>query len=1088
MREDIIKSPRLNALHDIAAGASNIVAEKLWDSPKALIVAHTQKATSKNILVVTAKGQEENRILDDIEFFSDAIVQDFPSWEAMPSENIAPSSDVAGSRYTILHAISTEKRPHIVVTGIQALLQKVIHPEMLELMSMTISVGDKYVFDTFVGDLETIGYTRKIVASDKGEVAVRGGIVDIFPITSTEPCRIEFFDGEVVSIRTYDPVAQKSVGKIKRCLITPARELELIKQEDTLSTIVEYLGENTIVVFDDIAAIEDKYIAMEGVPRTVSKTFGRFKDFLNDIKSLQKIFFADDDIENLSDVSTINSTGKNLYSENNNSYGIRFSAFGTDFEAERWKHPFKTLGEHFAENANTEEFSGLELLNTLKSAETSTMTFVADTGADKKRFIQQLYDAGIESPSFIRGYLSQGFVVTDTGNAIIPHTEVTRRYKIRRQKIRSSYHSMPTEMYQLDEGDIVVHRNDGIGRYLGTERMRNNAGVDTEYLLIEYAEKARQYVPMAQSYLVSKYIGASETKPSLSTLGNARWKKIREKTEHSIIGYASELLDIYSKRSLTNGHVFPDDGDDVKAFEDDFPFVETEDQIAAINDVRNDMMSEKAMDRLICGDVGYGKTEVAMRAAFKAVDGGKQVAVLVPTTVLAMQHYDTFIERMCNFPINVAVMSRYNKAKENREIIQRVAEGTVDILIGTHRIISKDVAFKNLGLVIIDEEQRFGVKTKEKLRSAKVGVDCMAMSATPIPRTLYMSMIGTRDMSTVNTPPHDRLPIQTVVCEGLDDIMQAALLRELSRDGQAFVIHNRVETIYNMADRIQKLLPQARIIVAHGQMHADAINTAFHTFREGKADILLATTIVENGVDVPNANTIIVDRSDMFGLAALYQLRGRVGRWNRQAYAYFLVPNNTTELSQQRLEALIETGGYGGGMRIAMRDLEIRGAGDILGTEQSGHIEAIGFNLYCKMLRRTITSIKDKKAILIETKMECCYDARLPDGYINDPGLRMELYHRIGEATSWEETDAIFEEIKDRFGKLPIPAQWLYHLTRIRIAAAENSIATLNIQKQSLKATQQKGKIKTPKTAAFKEQNNPQNFENIVVDIIKELF
>ena len=564
---------------------------------------------------------------------------------------------------------------------------------------------------------------------------------------------------------------------------------------------------------------------------------------------------------------------------------------------------------------------------------------------------------------------------------------------------------------------------------------------------MEYAEGSKFYVPIASSYLVSRYIGAREEIPTLSQLGTQRWQRTYEQAQKAIIGYAEELLRFQAEREVHGGFVFPPDSEAMIAFENEFPFIETDDQLSAINATKQDMMSGKAMDRLICGDVGYGKTEVAMRAAFKAVaDGKKQVAVLVPTTMLAMQHYETFCERMANFPINIGVVSRFLPAKTIRENLEKIQSGAIDILIGTHRLISKDVKFKDLGLIIIDEEQRFGVRAKEHLKKVKTGVDCLTLSATPIPRTLYMSMIGARDVSIINTPPQDRLPIKSHISEREHSLIQNALLRELSRDGQAYFIHNRVESIHQISEELQKLVPQARIVTGHGQMSADELEEVYHAFKKGEADILVATTIVENGVDIPNANTILIDRADTFGLGDLYQLRGRVGRWNRPAYAYFLVPQRRElrELSQKRLGVLLETGGYGGGMKIALRDLEIRGAGDILGVKQSGQIASIGFHLYCKLLKRTIEAIKKKSSPrFIETKMEFPFDARLPDDYISASSLRMEIYHRLGEATSLEEVDNILNELKDRFGEPPAPVIWLIHMTRIRVRAAAQGFTLL---------------------------------------------
>lgn len=601
------------------------------------------------------------------------------------------------------------------------------------------------------------------------------------------------------------------------------------------------------------------------------------------------------------------------------------------------------------------------------------------------------------------------------------------------------------------------------------------------------------FVPLSQAYLVSRYIGSKEEPPALSHLGSKRWQTTRMNAQAQIVGYANELLQLYAERAVQGGFRYPPDSEITTQFERDFPYTETQDQALAIQAVKEDLISDKPMDRLICGDVGYGKTEIAMRAAFKAVaDGKKQVAVLVPTTVLAMQHFETFSQRMSGFPIHIAAASRFHTPKELKETLQKVTFGQIDILIGTHRLLSKDVRFKDLGLIIIDEEQRFGVKAKEHLKKFKANVDCLTLSATPIPRTLYMSLVHARDMSTINTPPQDRLPIKTIIAETNFDLIQNALMRELARSGQAFYIHNRVETIFGRAEQIQKLVPSARIGIVHGQMDPDAVDAIFHRFKQGELDLLFATTIIENGVDIPNANTILIDRADTYGLADLYQLRGRVGRWNRTAYAYFLIPKNIRlpEPARKRLNALVEAGGYGGGMKIAMRDLEIRGAGDILGIQQSGQVSAIGFHLYCKMLKRAIDALKKQVPVSFnETKMEFGFDARLPENYINEVSLRMELYYRLGEASTFSEIDALLAEMTDRFGTPPDPVIWLYHLTRIRAFAAANHFSLLKFNHLSLIAEQQMGKQVNRQTLLLpKKMQFPKELEDYVIEQLAKHF
>jgi transcription-repair coupling factor (superfamily II helicase) len=671
---------------------------------------------------------------------------------------------------------------------------------------------------------------------------------------------------------------------------------------------------------------------------------------------------------------------------------------------------------------------------------------------------------------------------------------MTGRTRIRRQKWRSTTHTPAAEFHQLSPGDLVVHFHSGIGKYLGMEKQVNHLGLETEFLVIQYAETSKLFVPLSQAYLVSRYIGTKEEAPTLSTLGSKRWQNTRISAQQQIIGYANELLQLYAERVIQGGFAFSPDSELMQHFERDFPYAETSDQLSAIQAVKEDMIAAKSMDRLVCGDVGYGKTEVAMRAAFKAVaDGNKQVALLVPTTVLAMQHYETFSARMSGTPVRIGVVSRFFTQKENRELLAKTEMGEIDILIGTHRLLSKDVKFKDLGLLIIDEEQRFGVKAKEHLKRFKAGIDSLALSATPIPRTLYMSLVHARDMSVIGTPPQDRLPIKTILAEGDTELIQNALLREFARGGQAYYIHNRVESIYERAAAIEKLVPQARIGVVHGQMDADDVDTIFHKFKSGEIDLLFATTIIENGIDIPNANTILIERADTYGLADLYQLRGRVGRWNRAAYAYFLIPKNSrlAEPAQKRLNALVEASGIGGGMRIAMRDLEIRGAGDILGLQQSGQVSAIGFHLYCKMLRRAIDALKKQAPITFnEVKFEFPFDARIPESYISEVALRMELYYRFGEMSDFNELEALLTELIDRFGPLPTPALWLYHLTRIRVFAAAHLFTLLKLQNLSVLAERQLGKTSEQRTILVpkNKQASPLELETYLIEQLKMQF
>ncbi|MBI2811732.1 MAG: transcription-repair coupling factor, partial [Candidatus Melainabacteria bacterium] len=962
----LLKCPSLEQFQEIVQSESSLLIEELWEGPKA-----------------------------------------------------APSPDLVGKRLQVLHSLIDNPAPHVILAPLQAVLQKLPTKKNLKPLVQVWKKGKSLSFSELPEILGKLGYRRAPVVSDKAEFALRGGILDIFPLSSPDPFRIEFFGDEIDQIRTFDPVSQKSIHKVDEFFLPPASELSLLQKDTELCTLLDYLGKDTFVVFDDLLAIEDRWVSLKTLPGANTPLFSSFDDFLKQTEHLSRLFLTAHPMEELSEVRIDKKVGRAFYSGKAPLQPLKFQVLGRDFTSKRWQHPFIPISDFFSISENKSAATQEEILLAMNRYAKSALAlhFICSTESERHAFEEKVKTDNISLPEhthFHLGYLSSGFVLEESQLALVPMTELNHRLKPRRQKWRNTYHTPASDFHELTPGDVVVHFHSGIAKFLGIEKRPNHTGTPTEFMLLEYSEGSKLYVPVSQSHLVSRYIGAKEEVPHLSQLGSNRWQKTRTAAQQAIIGYADQLLRMYAERELHGGFHYPNDSRDMESFESDFPFVETEDQLNAIGAIKLDMQSTKAMDRLVCGDVGYGKTEVAMRAAFKAViDGKKQVAVLVPTTVLAMQHFETFCARMANFPVRIGVLSRFRSAKEVKETIKKAAEGEVDIVIGTHRLISKDVIFKDLGLIIIDEEQRFGVRAKEHLKRVKVGVDCITLSATPIPRTLYMSLIGAKEISVINTPPQDRLPIKSILTERNSQLIKNALLRELSRDGQAYFIHNRVDSIFRVTQELQILLPEARIVTGHGQMSADELDSVFHAFKSGEADILVATTIIENGIDIPNANTILIDRGDTFGLADLYQMRGRVGRWNRPAYAYFLVPHmrELPEMTRKRLHALTESSGFGAGMKIAMRDLEIRGAGDILGTQQSGQISSIGFHLYCKLLKRAVDALKKNRSpSFTEAKMEFSFDASLPETYINETSLRMEIYHRLGDAPELEDVDALLSE------------------------------------------------------------------------------
>lgn len=1049
-------SPLLDAFARIVSENPSLLIEGLWDAPKAALIGLLAQAFKRPLLVISSSAHDS--LYTDIAAFTTAPPLEFPSWETLPKEEIAPSPDLVGKRFDTLFQLKNRDSCPIVLAPLQACLQQLPSPKNFFSQCLHIRIDKESSFDTLPLLLKQLGYRQVPVVTDKGEFAVRGGLIDLFPISAFDPYRIDFFGDLVEKIRTFDPISQKTTGTAEEILLFPASE----KKDPHPSLLLDYFPSPPIVIVNDLIALEDRDIFLKTqFPLSL-------KEFLYACKDLSIIYFAEQPIEEISERK-----GRAFYSGASPLQPVSFDMFNTPIKAQKWNHPFLPI--------SIPEIS-----------QASSLHLIAATEADRRLLDARIAQEEIRLPKnteFHLAHLSSGFALQDGGIIFLPTTEWSHRQPPRRQKWRNTHHAPAADFHELTPGDLVVHFHHGIAKYLGVEKQTNHAGQIGEFLILEYSESSKLFVPIAHSHLVSRYIGAHEEIPTLSTLGSSRWQKVRQQTQQAIIGYADQLLRMNAAREIQGGFACPEDSEEMHLFEEDFPFVATEDQCLAISQIKQDMQSAKAMDRLVCGDVGYGKTEVAMRAAFKAVvDGKKQVALLVPTTVLAMQHYETLLDRMARFPIQIGVLSRFRSAKEIKETLKKAKEGQIDILVGTHRILSQDVQFKDLGLIIVDEEQRFGVRAKEHLKARKVGVDCLTLSATPIPRTLYLSLIGAREISIINTPPQDRLPIKSILAQKHPELIHQALLRELSRDGQAFFIHNRVESIFNVRDELQKLLPSARIVVGHGQMSSDELDTVFHQFKSGYADILVATTIVENGIDIPNANTILIDRADTFGLADLYQMRGRVGRWNRPAYAYFLVPENRAlpELSQKRLQALIESSGYGGGMKMAMRDLEIRGAGDILGTQQSGHVASIGFHLYCKLLRKAILALQKKTApSLVETKMEFSYPASLPDSYINAASLRMEIYHRWGEASTLAEIDALLEELKDRFGPYPTPVLWLYHLTRIRLFASQNHFLHIKFEKITFTAERQVGTTTVKKTFPLPRTNDPAILEQRVIESLK---
>ncbi len=864
--------------------------------------------------------------------------------------------------------------------------------------------------------LEKQGYTLDVEIYEKGFAARRGGIIDVWPPTCDLPVRIEFFGNEIESLRTFEPDTQRSVEKIENAEIFPLNT-------KGSATLAELLPKNILRIFSNVDAVSP--------PRSE----------------------RDEDIASTIHIGCVTSDV-------------------TDIDLGFYETNLRPVTElHRPEAAEQQRKTFFQALEKMAGAGWAVDIYMETPGSAER--LREAYFPKAKSlkskASLHVGLLHGSFVSKQRKHLVITEADIYG-YQPKTAHVRRGEKAAKTagvriaEWTDIQPGELIVHVDHGIGKYMGLMEMEM-AGRRQEMLLIEYAESARIYLPTGQAHLLTRYVGMGNSAPALHSLKGHRWQNERASAQTAIEDLAAKLLETQAMRALKKGLACGPDTHWQNEFENSFPYMETPDQLTAIKAVKADLESPQPMDRLICGDAGYGKTEVAMRAAFKMVMEGRQVAVLVPTTILAQQHFDTFTERMAAFPVVVEMLSRFRTHHEQNEAVRRLREGEAHIVIGTHRLVSKDVQFKNLGLVIIDEEQRFGVRAKEHLKQLRQQVDVLTLSATPIPRTLYMSLTGSRDMSTIQTPPQERQPVETIVLEYHDEIVTEAIRHELARDGQVFYLHNRVQTIGKVAAKVKKLVPEARVEFAHGQMSEHELSDVMHRFVRGEFNVLICTTIVESGVDIPRVNTILIDHADRFGLADLYQLRGRVGRARQKAYAFLLLPpgGSLSDDSRRRIEALKRYTGHGTGFRIAMRDLEIRGAGNLLGAQQSGHIAAIGFDLYCQLLKRSVAKLQGKKVPpIIDVSVDLDFLDRspvhstaenaafIPYNYVDDENLRVKLYGRIASLATETEVRELKKEFADRFGKLPTAVKNLFEIARIRIAAAQVGVQSIRASEERL--------------------------------------
>jgi transcription-repair coupling factor (superfamily II helicase) len=937
--------------------------------------------------------------------------QFLPEAEFAAVENILPDPEIAAERLALLAKIDSESGPRIIVTTRASLDQPAPKRGAVSSATLQIKRGAEWMMEQLLEKLSRAGYDRVAQVTTRGQFAIRGGIIDLYSWQAPLPVRIEFFGDNVESLREFDIDTQTSVRDLRRI------DILLGAADDKSSVVHDYIGKNDLTIEIEPEEKSDARIQ-------ISESW--IEDGPEDFSGA----FPDCDIGEFA------------------------------------------IGDFLLAEAKRDQF--IKRLAEWKN-NTARVVVYFQTEGEIERFRELISADALRDVDLVLGTLARGFCFPDANLVILSAAELFGRFAphARRRLYHAERHRAQIDFSELNEDDLIVHLEHGVGRFLGLTKIPTSTNGEQEVLALEFAEEAKLYVPLEQAYLVSRYVGVGKRSPQLSSLADSKWARAKTNAAASIFDYAGRMLAVQAERETVPGHAFGPDTKWQLEFEHSFPFRETPDQMKAIIDAKIDMERPRPMDRLICGDVGFGKTEVAIRAAFKAVMDGRQVAVLAPTTVLAQQHFEVFRQRMLDYPVRIEMLSRFRSQGEQKKILELLRQGGVDIVIGTHRLISGDVVFKDLGLVIIDEEQRFGVLHKEKFKELFKLVDVLTLSATPIPRTLYLSLVGVKDMSTIETPPLNRLPVETIVAGYDERIIRDAIKRELERQGQIYFLHNRVQSIERVRDKVVDLVREARVEIGHGQMDSDQLEEVMARFVAGKIDVLVCTTIIESGLDIPNANTIIIDRADRFGLADLYQLRGRVGRAEHKAYAYLLLPREmmTIGAARKRINAIKQYSSLGAGFRIAMRDLEIRGAGSILGTAQSGHIIAIGFDLYCQLLKQAVAQLKGRKfqprldvdlridfaatneAEFAQLGPEERVPAFVPASYVSDTALRIKAYREVAEISSREQFDRVRKEWRDRFGKFPPAVENLFLLAEIKLAGARAGISRVETKDRKLMLT-----------------------------------
>ncbi|MSS73850.1 MAG: transcription-repair coupling factor [Candidatus Latescibacteria bacterium] len=1039
-------------------GQREIVLHGLSGSLLAAAVACVRDMTERTVLLITADEDRAEALRDDIEQFMGNAAY-FPAWDVPLHEERSPHLDVTGLRLETLDDLASGQ-PIVGVTTVQALLGHTLPPDIFALCRRTLKVGEKVSISELTEHLVDLGFERVVTVEGVGQFSVRGGILDVCSFGNDRPVRAEFFDDEVESLRAFDLSTQRSVERVEEVHLLPFREVVLLKtMEDIYAENLRKASKGEDL--SDILDVASRRGAFDGIERYLPLLYGDRTSLLDHLPP-DALLFLDDPDGIIARAEAVEEEVRRAFERPQRDVVAPLSASDVlrpfvELQA-RWDGYRRVVHTPLRGPGEAVAFSGRGgrlyegSIGTLRAdllaaaARDYDLNLLCENALQVER-MEELLEEVAGAVTLSVGTLHEGFVYDAARLFVVNDHEVYHRYR-RRSRYRRFKSGTPlTDYAALSRGDYVVHIDYGIGRFQGVERIAVDRA-ERDCLVILYRDKDKLYVPVDQLDRVQKYANEESAPPVLSKLGGAAWEKIKERTKKDIMKMAQELLTLYAERKAKAGFAFSPDAALQQALEASFPYQETPDQLRAVEEVKKDLEADAPMDRLICGDVGYGKTEVAVRAAFKAVADGKQVAVLVPTTILAQQHYRTFRERMRDLPVRVEVLSRFRTAAEQKKVVAALLNGGVDIVIGTHRLLSKDVVFKDLGLLVVDEEHRFGVVHKERIKQMRRLVDVMTLTATPIPRTLHMSLMGARDMSVINTPPRDRLPIHTEVIPFDEGRIAEAILREIDRGGQVYLVHNRVQSIHSMADFLRNLLPQIRFVVGHGQMPERELERVMLEFLDQKYDCLISTTIIESGLDIPSVNTILINRADRLGLAQLYQLRGRVGRSNRRAFAYLITPprKSLPRDALRRLRAIEEFSDLGSGFHISMRDLEIRGAGNMLGAQQHGFIAEVGFDLYCRLLEEAVQELQGQDVDRTpDPKIHVQVSAFLPEDYLPDTGLKMDFYRRLADARQLEEVQKIEEELADRFGRLPALAISLLDVIRVKIGARKLGLATLSV-------------------------------------------